>query len=229
MAHDLVLLAPLFLTRMAPRRIPHEGDRLRPFYIYTGRRRDAADDRQRHLIQYSERAHAQLGSCGRSFIVFSCLSCRSGIMRLLGDDMIPIICVRGPGLWLLAPLFLCVTFVSAGLNWKTLSSLFRRDEDWYYASLYGLSFCISRCCECLLPVWSLILFNMADARCVLKLSSALLAPAKTVTILVGGNGTTQDPSLIFQPQEVKADVGDFVVFNCASSIVFPSLTPIFSA
>jgi len=45
------------------------------------------------------------------------------------------------------------------------------------------------------------------------LSSALLASAKTVTVVVGGNGTTQDPSLIFQPQEVTADVGDFVVFN----------------
>jgi len=43
--------------------------------------------------------------------------------------------------------------------------------------------------------------------------SALLASAKTVTIVVGGNGTKQDASLIFQPQEVKADVGDIVVFN----------------
>jgi len=45
------------------------------------------------------------------------------------------------------------------------------------------------------------------------LYSALLASAKTVTVVVGGNGTTQDASLIFQPQEVQADVGDFVQFN----------------
>jgi len=43
--------------------------------------------------------------------------------------------------------------------------------------------------------------------------SVLLASAKTVTIVVGGNGTVQDASLIFQPQEVKAAVGDVVVFN----------------
>jgi len=51
---------------------------------------------------------------------------------------------------------------------------------------------------------------------VLKVCSALLASAKTITVVVGGNGTTKDASLIFQPQEVKADVGDFVVFNCTS-------------
>ncbi|KAF9652819.1 hypothetical protein BDM02DRAFT_2631056 [Thelephora ganbajun] len=45
------------------------------------------------------------------------------------------------------------------------------------------------------------------------LCSALLASAKTMTIVVGGNGTNKDASLIFQPQEVKAAVGDFVVFN----------------
>jgi len=45
------------------------------------------------------------------------------------------------------------------------------------------------------------------------LHSVLLASAKTITIVVGGNGTTQDPSMIFQPQEVTAAVGDFVVFN----------------
>jgi len=48
---------------------------------------------------------------------------------------------------------------------------------------------------------------------VVVLYSALLASAKLVTVVVGGNGTNQDPSLIFQPQEVQADVGDFVVFN----------------
>ena len=58
---------------------------------------------------------------------------------------------------------------------------------------------------------------MTDTRRVFKLSSALLASAKTVTVVVGGNGTTQDASLIFQPQEVNADVGDFVVFNCTST------------
>jgi len=74
--------------------------------------------------------------------------------------------------------------------------------------------------------YGLRFFQQADTRCVLKLSSALLASAKTVTIVVGGNGTAQDPSLIFQPQEIKADVGDFVVFNCTSSIIPPSrVTP----
>jgi len=43
--------------------------------------------------------------------------------------------------------------------------------------------------------------------------SVLLASAKTITIVVGGNGTNQDASLIFKPQEVKAAVGDIVVFN----------------
>lgn len=45
------------------------------------------------------------------------------------------------------------------------------------------------------------------------LCSTLLAYAKTINIVVGGNGTNQDASLIFQPQEVKAAVGDIVVFN----------------
>jgi len=45
------------------------------------------------------------------------------------------------------------------------------------------------------------------------LLSAVLVSAKNITIVVGGNGTTQDASLIFQPQEVQADVGDFVIFN----------------
>lgn len=49
--------------------------------------------------------------------------------------------------------------------------------------------------------------------------SALPAFAKTVTIVVGGNGTNLDASLIFQPQEVKAAVGDIVVFNCTSAVV----------
>jgi len=65
-------------------------------------------------------------------------------------------------------------------------------------------------------------FFVADPKRVFKLSSALLASAKTVTIVVGGNGTTQDASLIFQPQEVQADVGDFVVFNCTSTSCPPS-------
>jgi len=51
------------------------------------------------------------------------------------------------------------------------------------------------------------------ATSVFVLCSALVASAKTITIVVGGNGTTQDASLIFQPQEVTANVGDFVVFN----------------
>ena len=52
--------------------------------------------------------------------------------------------------------------------------------------------------------------------------SVLLASAKTITIVVGGNGTTQDASKIFQPQEVTAAVGDFVVFNCTSTHRTPS-------
>lgn len=49
---------------------------------------------------------------------------------------------------------------------------------------------------------------------------ALLALAETITIVVGGNGTNQNPSLIFQPQEVKAAVGDIVVFNCTPAAVY---------
>lgn len=48
------------------------------------------------------------------------------------------------------------------------------------------------------------------------MSSTLLASTKTVTVVVGGNGTNQDASLIFQPQEVTAAIGDIVVFNCTS-------------
>ena len=54
-----------------------------------------------------------------------------------------------------------------------------------------------------------------------QLHSVLSTSAKTVTIVVGGNGTTQDASLIFQPQEVTADVGDSVVFNCTSALCLP--------
>lgn len=61
-------------------------------------------------------------------------------------------------------------------------------------------------------VWSLSSLGLTEA--CFQLYSVVLVSAKTVTIVVGGNGTTQDASLIFQPQEVTAQAGDFVVFNC---------------
>jgi len=55
--------------------------------------------------------------------------------------------------------------------------------------------------------------RMLKTSLLISLCSALLVSAKTVTILVGTNGSTQDASLIFNPKEVTADVGDFVSFN----------------
>lgn len=70
-------------------------------------------------------------------------------------------------------------------------------------------------------------FHRRQKRRVFQLCNALLVSGEIMTIVVGGNGTNQDASLIFQPQQVKAAVGDTVVFNCTSAIV--RSPPIFNA
>ena len=56
----------------------------------------------------------------------------------------------------------------------------------------------------------------------------MLRSTKTITILVGGNGTNKDPTMIFQPQEIRADVGNLVVFNCASASCAPPSSSCFA-
>jgi hypothetical protein len=89
-------------------------------------------------------------------------------------------------------------------------------ESHRYASVKDPCICCARHCEWLPSRWSPGF--IADARSVLQLSFTLLASAETITIVVGGNGTNNNAGLIFQPQEVKAAIGDIVVFNCTSEI-----------
>ena len=85
-----------------------------------------------------------------------------------------------------------------------------------YAFVPGLRICGVHRRESLPLTWPPGL--IADVQSVSQMFSTLLASAKTITIVVGGNGTNMDASLIFQPQEVKAAVGDIVVFNCMSAL-----------
>lgn len=137
----------------------------------------------------------------------------------------PLYMVRG--LWImpfpascsLPPLWFVCWPVPAGIP-TPLRSL--GTKSCHHACIYDLPSC-SHPCECLPSLW--FPSFVTDMRLISQVFSALLASAETITIVVGGNGTNQDASLIFQPQEVKAAVGDIVVFNCTSAVMRPSPHP----
>lgn len=55
-------------------------------------------------------------------------------------------------------------------------------------------------------------------------SAVAVASAKQIVITVGGN-TTDNATAVFQPAEVTAKIGDTVLFNCESSIIYLSSAP----
>ena len=75
----------------------------------------------------------------------------------------------------------------------------------------------------LLSLWTVALMvrSLSDARVFLFILHAFctqftasLAAAKNIVITVGGNETSGDPTTVFSPQRVSAELGDIVVFNC---------------
>ncbi|CCM03922.1 uncharacterized protein FIBRA_06073 [Fibroporia radiculosa] len=71
------------------------------------------------------------------------------------------------------------------------------------------------------PVVSLELFSSKDARFLLAATTAAFAQTTTTTsaaagqtyVITVGHNTTSNASLVFQPQEVHAELGDTVLFN----------------